>query len=354
MNLYLLRKKNISNLKLNKSLLLKKSRVKGERYYSYKFESIAFRFLPVKLFKFIDWHKTYEYHQCVDLGFKVKNLSLKTFVIEVSYCNKKNKVLSKVHLPIAPQQEESIPLPEIVDKGEVIDLVVRILPESFLQKIKFELTVSRVVEHTRSIQKLCGNGVEIGPGHNPRVNTEGVKYLEKYDPKDWVVANKITESKSLDFSNYLIGEAHQIPVPDNSLDFVFSSHVFEHLYNPLGHLDHWFKKLKPGGQVLCVVPGICGAKDYFARPSKLDDLVKQYERDDFEIPVEVYDYYSKIREWSISGEELKKEERSIHVSFFDENAIQKVLDYAVNNLGYSSYKVDYARNHKDFNFMLVK
>ena len=44
-----------------------------------------------------------------------------------------------------------------------------------------------------------------------------------------------------------------MPVPDNSLDFIFGSHVFEHLANPIGHLKRWHAKLKPGVTLMHVI-----------------------------------------------------------------------------------------------------
>jgi SAM-dependent methyltransferase len=41
---------------------------------------------------------------------------------------------------------------------------------------------------------------------------------------------------------------------DATLDFVFSSHVFEHMANPLGALLTWCRVLRPGGLVYLIVP----------------------------------------------------------------------------------------------------
>lgn len=43
-------------------------------------------------------------------------------------------------------------------------------------------------------------------------------------------------------------------IPDNTLDFVHSSHCLEHMRNPSIALDNWLRILKPGGHMICLIP----------------------------------------------------------------------------------------------------
>ncbi len=43
-------------------------------------------------------------------------------------------------------------------------------------------------------------------------------------------------------------------VPDESFDFVHSSHCLEHLVDPLLALGHWIRICKPGGHVVIMIP----------------------------------------------------------------------------------------------------
>lgn len=45
-----------------------------------------------------------------------------------------------------------------------------------------------------------------------------------------------------------------LPYPNNSVDVVHSSHVFEHLIDPIAHLIEWFRVLKPHGHIIMFVP----------------------------------------------------------------------------------------------------
>ncbi len=48
--------------------------------------------------------------------------------------------------------------------------------------------------------------------------------------------------------------AEDLQEKDDSLDFVFSSHLLEHLSKPFEALDHWINKIKPGGYCFLYLP----------------------------------------------------------------------------------------------------
>jgi ubiquinone/menaquinone biosynthesis C-methylase UbiE len=52
----------------------------------------------------------------------------------------------------------------------------------------------------------------------------------------------------------LAASAEEIPMPDSSFDFIFSSHVLEHIPNKRKSLAEVERLLKPGGIFFCVVP----------------------------------------------------------------------------------------------------
>lgn len=50
------------------------------------------------------------------------------------------------------------------------------------------------------------------------------------------------------------GHATALPFHDHSLDYVASSHVLEHVANPMAALAEWYRVLRPGGIIYFVVP----------------------------------------------------------------------------------------------------
>jgi len=90
--------------------------------------------------------------------------------------------------------------------------------------------------------KSDGIGVEIGAFKNP---VPGIKpfYVDR-------CATYAYESTNAEF----ICAAHDLPFHSHSLDYVVSSHVLEHLANPVRALLEWHRVLKPGGIIYLVVP----------------------------------------------------------------------------------------------------
>lgn len=78
---------------------------------------------------------------------------------------------------------------------------------------------------------LNGKGIDIGCGADPISN----------------------QALPFDFQD---GDANQISkyFPENTFDFVFSSHCLEHMINPYKALQEWFQILKPGGHLFILVP----------------------------------------------------------------------------------------------------
>jgi len=97
--------------------------------------------------------------------------------------------------------------------------------------------------HLEKVSKwLKEPGVEIGPFKTP---IPGIKpfYVDKYQ----YFANE----KCL--ADYY-GEAITLPFRSNSLNYVASSHVFEHVANPIQAFAEWYRVLRPGGIIYMVVP----------------------------------------------------------------------------------------------------
>lgn len=62
------------------------------------------------------------------------------------------------------------------------------------------------------------------------------------------------------------GDAHDLAgIGDTTFDFVYSSHILEHLENPARALQNWWRVLKPGGYLILYVP----ERDLFERKKSL-------------------------------------------------------------------------------------
>lgn len=207
---------------------------------------------------------------------------------------------------------------------------------------------------------LClGRGLEVGPGPIPQIlPSDGVEvsYLEQMPAEEWDRlynrGGKFPSKPEL-WANYIVGEASDPPVQNGSLDFIFGSHVFEHLANPIGHLERWRSKLAKGGKVIMVIPDLNGTKDSVHHRCSLEAMVDEFQRDIW-LPEKAH----YVRHLRLGADDKKLAERmarmeSIHVHYYDNINCQMLLDYAVRELGYADYVIEHTPNHKDFYFVLV-
>lgn len=222
------------------------------------------------------------------------------------------------------------------------------------------LGVHKALDRAALIELCKGDGLELGPGPKPQIlpsDNVRVRYVEQKSPEEWAKLYgdhyDIAADQTL-WRHYVVGEAHDLPVDDGSLDFIFSSHVFEHLANPLGHLQVWQRKLKPGGRIVAVVPDIAGSKDQAAPLSTLAEAAEEQRSNDFSPSIEHYRRFVACRQSKDSPEKLRDQQRSIHVHFYTNTNMAILLDHAVRHLGYSDYSIRYTPNSKEFHFVVTR
>ena len=196
-----------------------------------------------------------------------------------------------------------------------------------------------------------GKGVEIGPGPSPQIinNTHtSVKYIEEKSADEWKdLYADFDDGSKQNWSAYQIGTASNIGESDSSLDFIFASHVFEHLHNPIGHLKYWSRKLCPGGLVLLVVPQQSGTKDFAQDFSNMSCLRREESGNQFSPSPENYYAWSKGRSRDYI-ENLIREKASIHVHTYDYDSIVMIAEEMIFSGVFSDYIIEYLPCTKDF------
>jgi SAM-dependent methyltransferase len=246
---------------------------------------------------------------------------------------------------------------DLPDPFVVADLLVEITdhPEDLF------LGTARRVRRDPLYALARGVGVEIGPGSNPQIvqsDDTTVLYIEEKTAEEWRALYVDTDTTRVwSEARYTIGSAHALPVDDASLDFVFSSHVLEHLYNPLGHLAHWRAKLKPGGVVLAVAPCADGTKDFVMPQTNIADLIAEFEAGTFVCPYSTYEkwascYYDDLEAVRLKAKQMFESQFSIHVHVYDYMTVNAMLNFALSKLGYTGFRVKYTKNAKDFILVL--
>jgi SAM-dependent methyltransferase len=99
------------------------------------------------------------------------------------------------------------------------------------------------MEHSDLVSKYLGGlGAEIGAFKTPIPGISPI-YVDRF-------ATYALEPTQADY----YGDACELPFHDSSIRFVASSHVLEHVANPLAALSEWFRVLRHGGIIYMVIP----------------------------------------------------------------------------------------------------
>lgn len=221
------------------------------------------------------------------------------------------------------------------------------------------LGISKKLER-KTISSLCrGRGVEIGPGITPQIlagpNVD-VLYAEEKSREDWLktYAYKMHKYDAVDvnalpWDRYHVATAFNLQAEDNTLDFIFASHVFEHLVNPIGHLQHWLAKLKSGGSIVGILPHCDYSVDYQMLPSMLPTMALEYQRGE---RAPNLNHYRMI--FGNDAEAKMAEGRTLHVHFYNERNLQDLFNYVGHSLPLAGFRIAWERNYKEFFFVVVK
>lgn len=125
------------------------------------------------------------------------------------------------------------------------------------------------MNHLDKVRKWIGNagpGVEIGAFRTPipGISPWYVDCFEEY----------AGERCLLDYK----GDACHLPFVDNSLAYVASSHVLEHVANPILALEEWARVLRPGGIIYMVIPDKRFTWDRLRATTTIDHLLDDFKR----------------------------------------------------------------------------
>jgi SAM-dependent methyltransferase len=251
--------------------------------------------------------------------------------------------LAELHVPAAP--------------AGMTDLVIEVPPDA-AHPLAFG--VHRLLDR-RYLYSLCtGAGVEIGPGPKPQIlpsDETAVRYVEQSPPQKWAELyggdSLVPVDDSL-WDHYVVGNADAVPVEPGSLDFVFSSHVVEHLANPLGHFAYWSTLLKPGGRVVAVIPDREGCKDFVFRRSSTEEIEAEFRAGAMGVELRHYERWAKHRLPGHSAQNIMESGRSIHVHFYTAKSMRDILARFHAQAGYSAASIISSQNHKDFFVILEK
>jgi SAM-dependent methyltransferase len=118
-------------------------------------------------------------------------------------------------------------------------------------------------------------GVEIGGGAN---NPFGLQTIN-VDFTPAMTIYKLDEIRMCGehMAVNVAAQGHQLPFRAQVWDFVVTSHVLEHIPNPIQGLKEWYRVVKPGGYLFMIVPHRDRIFDKDRPRTTLAELIRRYE-----------------------------------------------------------------------------
>ncbi len=147
-------------------------------------------------------------------------------------------------------------------------------------------------------------GLEIAGLHNPWPVPNG-SFAIQLDIKDTpelrdqypeMCHKPFTKVHVLDDGNYLKA------IADNSMDFLLSSHVLEHMLDVITSIKNWLRVVKPGGHVLMAIPEMTQTFDKDRVPTTFEHVFSEWGGDDHHLVEHYTEYFSVVDK--LSGDAL--------------------------------------------------
>lgn len=148
----------------------------------------------------------------------------------------------------------------------------------FLSKI---FRRNKTKDHSKTVSKYLKGlrGIEIGgAAHNDfGLDALNIDLKDNTKPQDAYYQEQIrcgaTKPKKVD----IIASGDNLPFTDNSVDFVFSSHVLEHFFDPIKAIKEWLRVTKQGGYVVIIVPHKDRTTEKDKPRTTLQELIDRHE-----------------------------------------------------------------------------
>lgn len=197
----------------------------------------------------------------------------------------------------------------------------------------------------RKAHELCkGLGIEIGALHDPFELDATVLYLDRLDTTELRKSYRGDPREPLIKPVTLV--ASSVPysfIAEDALDFVISSHAFEHFPNPGLAIEEWLRIVKPEGIVYVVMPNKEKTYDRPRDAASVAQLMAAYESRSNEAPLEQYRDFLEKKEL-VPGEKREPlqsivkrfhEQASIHVYAWTPDSTRNFLEAMQERLSFS-------------------
>ena len=120
-------------------------------------------------------------------------------------------------------------------------------------------------------------GIEIGGSAHNAFNLPRCKNVDYTDDMETVF--KISEQKLCGekMAVDIVANGDDLPLEDESIDYVVSSHVIEHFFDPIAALQEWFRVIRPGGYIFIIAPKSRALPQETRPCTSLQEMIDRHE-----------------------------------------------------------------------------
>lgn len=111
-----------------------------------------------------------------------------------------------------------------------------------------------------------GGTLGLDGARSNRVKTQNLWLKAYLDRVDYKILDVVE-----DYAPDIVGDIHDLPFPDNSVEAIICSSIIEHVENPVKAVEEVYRVLKPGGYAYFYAPFIFY---YHAEPGYYKDLYR--------------------------------------------------------------------------------
>ncbi len=209
-------------------------------------------------------------------------------------------------------------------------------PAKIKSLVKSNLPLRRARNWWRIKAKIAGmQGLEIG-GPSPYFETDHL--CPVYSILASLVHCNIVESDSPRENSYFLDATHLHSLQDESFDIVMSSHVLEHIANPIKAIKEWQRVLRPSGFILLILPYPTHIFDRYREITRFEHLLEDFHLDTAEtdlshLPEILQKHDLELDPLAKNAESFKKRSldnfrnRCLHHHVFDLPLARKTLEY---------------------------
>jgi SAM-dependent methyltransferase len=134
---------------------------------------------------------------------------------------------------------------------------------------------------------------------------------------------------------YNIDCAEDLSIIRKKYDFIVTSHVIEHIANPIKAIKNWSEKLlDDGGYILSIIPDYRFCFDRHRTLTTIEHLINDYQLNIGEDDGTHIDEQKKLHDWSLGGHkdfyelcEKNYKTRVVHHHTFTPDTVNEMFDY---------------------------